>query len=132
MADGSSASRPSRREERNVPPSLQGLVSRVLRTGVVLSAALLLLGVVLEATVGRGSLLATPAPSSGGEFAALFQRGGAAALVLLGVLVLTATPLARVAISTTLFSAARDRTFAMITLFVLAILGATIVVGVLR
>lgn len=132
MAYDPSASRPSRREERNVPPGLQGLVTRVLRSGVVLGSALLLVGIVLEAIVGRGSLLASPAPSSGRGFTVLLQQGGAPVLVLVGILVLVATPLTRVAISTALFSAARDRTFAVITLFVLAILGATLVTGVLR
>lgn len=132
MADDPSASGPSRREERNVPPGLRGLVSRVLRSGVVLGSALLLVGLALEAAVGRGSLLASPAPSSGRGFTAVFQQGGAPLLVLVGILVLAATPLTRVAISTALFSAARDRTFALITLFVLAILGATIVFGVFR
>jgi uncharacterized membrane protein len=123
---------PRRHEERNVPPALQGLVSRFLRVGVLLSGALLLAAVVLEAATGHGSLLAFAAPSGGGGIGTFLEHGGAPALALLGVLVLIATPLSRVALSTALFAASGDRTFALITLFVLAILGVTIVVGVLR
>ncbi len=132
MTDGSPSSGPRRFEEQNVPPALQGLVSRVLRTGVALSASLLLAGILLEAATGHGGLLTTAGPSNATEFSALFQHGGAAALVLLAVIVLVATPLARVVVSTALFAASGDRTFAMITLFVLSVLGATIVVGALR
>lgn len=119
-------------EERNVPSALQGLVSRVLRTGVLLSSVLILAGAALEATVAHGSLLTAAVPVGAGGLAALLGHGGPAGLVLLGVIVLLATPLSRVVISTSLFAAAGDRTFTLITLFVLAVLGTTIVVGVLR
>jgi len=115
-----------------VPPALQGLVTRVLRAGVLLSGLLILSGAVLEAIVAHGSLLSTAAPSGAGGFGALLGHGGAAGLVLLGVIVLLATPLSRVVISTSLFAYSGDRTFTVVTLFVLAILGTTIVIGVLR
>jgi len=123
---------PRRFEERNVPRALQGLVSRVLRSGVLLAGALLTGGIVWEASVGQGSLLTASAPATGSGLVGLLHVGGPAALVLIGVLVLAVTPIARVAISVALFGAARDRTFTVITLFVLVVLGATIVVGVLR
>jgi uncharacterized membrane protein len=119
-------------EERNVPPALQGLVSRVLRSGVVLAGVLLTAGIVWEAAVAHGSLLASVAPASGAGLAQLLESGGPSALVLGGVFVLVATPLTRVAISAGLFATAHDRAFTVITLIVLAILGATIAVGVLR
>ncbi len=126
------AQTPRRVEERNVPPALQGVVSRVLRAGVLLAGVLLAVGVIWEAATGQGSLVGSPAPTTGGGLAHLLLLGGPSAMVLLGVLVLAVTPLTRVAISVALFSSARDREFTLITLFVLAVLGATIVVGVLR
>jgi uncharacterized protein len=123
---------PRRFEERNVPPALQGLVSRVLRSGVVLSAGLLLAGLVWEGAVAHGSLLSALAPSGASGFAASLGHGGPVGLVLLGVLVLLATPLSRVVISTGLFASSGDRTFAAITLVVLSVLATTIVVGILR
>jgi uncharacterized membrane protein len=130
MTASSPASAPKRFEERGVPPRLQGLVSRVLRAGVLLSGTLLLAGALWEASTAHGSLLDAAAPTGAAGFSELLGRGGAAALVLIGILVLLATPLSRVAISTTLFASSGDRTFATITLFVLAILAATIAVGV--
>jgi len=124
--------RPARYEERNVPPALQGLVSRVLRSGVILAAALLSIGVVWEGAAGRGLLLTATAPTTGSGFARLYDLGGPGTVVLAGVLVLVATPLARVTISVGLFASAKDRPFTAITLFVLAVLAATIAVGVLR
>jgi uncharacterized membrane protein len=124
--------RPARFEERNVPPTLQGLVSRVLRSGVSLAAALLSIGVVWEGAAGRGLLLTTTAPTTGPGFARLYDLGGPGIVALAGVLVLVVTPLARVTISAGLFAAAKDRPFTAITLFVLAVLATTIVVGALR
>ena len=132
MAEDTFSGPAHRQEERNVPPAMQGLVSRVLRTGVVLSASLLLAGVLWEAAVGQGSLLSALAPSSGTGFSLILGRGGPQALVLLGVGVLVATPLSRVAISMGLFAAARDRAFTAITLFVLSVLALTVILGALR
>jgi len=132
MSDPSPASVPRRFEERNVPPALQGLVTRVLRVGVLISGILILAGTVFEAVVAHGSLFSAAAPSAAGGLAALLGHGGPSGLVLLGVIVLLATPLSRVVISTSLFAASGDRTFALITLLVLAILGTTIVIGVFR
>jgi uncharacterized membrane protein len=123
---------PRRFEERNVPPALQGLVTRVLRSGVVLSGGLLLAGVLWESVVAHGSLLSALAPTGGSGFSSALRHGGPAGLVLLGVIVLLATPLSRVVISTGLFASSGDRTFAGITLFVLAVLATTIFFGILR
>ncbi len=132
MSASPPAVRPRRFEERNVPPALQGLVSRVLRSGVVLGGLLLAVGIVWEAAVGHGSLLTSLAPTTGPGLARFIGNGGPSALVLLGVLVLVVTPIGRVGLSAALFAAGRDRPFALITLFVLAILGATILVGALH
>jgi uncharacterized membrane protein len=115
-----------------VPPALRGLVGGVLRGGVLLSGGLLLVAIIWEAAVGHGSLLQSAAPGSGAGLSALLQHGGPEALVLLGLLVLLVTPLTRVAISVVTFTVVRDRSFLVITLFVLAILSATIALGVLR
>lgn len=123
---------PRRFEERNVPPALQGLVSRTLRGGVVLASVLMAAGVAWEAMVGHGSLLGAAAPTSGAGVSSLVHGGGPSVLVLVGVFILAITPLTRVLISVALFASVRDRAFTAITLFVLTVLAATIAVGVLR
>jgi uncharacterized membrane protein len=124
--------RPGRAEERNVPPALRGLVTRVLRTGVVLMIVLVGIGIVLFLSEGGGPLLSGPLVLSKGPVGALLGHATPGGFILLGLLVLVFTPLSRVILSVILFAKSRDRAFTGITLFVLLVLLATIAVGVLQ
>jgi uncharacterized membrane protein len=108
---------------------LQSIVSFVLRLGVNLAAAIVLLGAVVflyrhgheppHYAVFRGE--PTDLRTIGGivrDAAAFSGRG----LIQLGLLVLVATPVARVALSLVVFGAQRDRTYVVVTLIVLALL----------
>jgi uncharacterized membrane protein len=117
-----------RKEEQNVPPYLQGLVSRTLRTGVVAAGALLLTGTLLLAILPGASGWGATALSAT-TFAQNLLHLEPAAFLLLGVLVLILTPLTRVVISVVLFSAAGDRPFSTLTLVVLLILGLSVFLG---
>ena len=108
---------------------LQSMVSFVLRLGVNLAAAIVLAGAAVflarhgrelpHYTVFRGE--PSDLRTIGGIFSdatALRGRG----LIQLGLLVLVATPVARVAASLAVFALQRDRTYVVVTLIVLALL----------
>lgn len=101
-------------------------MSYVLRGGVIVSAAVIALGVLLfyiELLAGRITLAAAQAfpHSFGGELAAL-RTGSPVAVVVLGLLLLLITPVTRVAVSIVVFALEHDRLYTVITAIVLLIL----------
>jgi len=110
-------------------PRMQATVGNLLRVGVLLAAAVVLAGGVLylarhgaevpDYRVFRGqpaylkSLIGIVRSAL-----ALDPRG----VVQLGLLVLIATPIARVAFAAVLFAFERDRTYVLVTLLVLSLL----------
>jgi uncharacterized membrane protein len=122
----SGATSPGRREEAAVPPRYRGLISRLLRGGLLVALALVVVGIAGYALdgVGVGVSGTSARPTAVGLAPGAF--------VLAGLAVLIATPLARVGASVGLFAAAGDRDFVALTLFVLAVLAVTVLVGVLR
>jgi uncharacterized membrane protein len=127
-----------RRPPSPAPPpsqtlSMEILISRALRIGVTLSAALIVLGVALLLIRGPG--LAVPASlaqlNAGADlpltlsFRSILYGAAqlhATAVIELGLLVLILTPIARVAMTVVLFARQYDRTFVAITVVVLLIL----------
>lgn len=105
-------------------------ISHVLRGGVVLSAAIILLGVVLfylqMAITGHAILTY---PHSVIEVAQGLAHGEPLAVVALGLLILLLTPILRVAISIIIFALERDWLYTVITLVVLAILLVSLLLG---
>ena len=105
------------------------IIGALLRTGVILAAVVVLFGaVVFLAHHGREVLDYT---TFHGEPAALRRVGGIVhgaihlsgrALIQFGLLLLIATPVARVAFSAVGFAIERDYLYVGITLFVLAVL----------
>jgi uncharacterized membrane protein len=114
------------------------LLSKVLRAGVLLSAGIVLLGVVmLFVTQARSgyfshgvqgllaypaSAAAAPIDSSVADVIKGLQAGEPDAVISLGLLVLIATPIVRVAASVVLFLMQRDYRYVAITMFVLIVL----------
>ena len=108
------------------------LISTVLRSGVLTGLVLILLGTLM-------SFRRHPEYLSSAQELARLTRAGASfphtlydvgagllelrgqAIVTLGLLVLMATPVVRVAVSVVAFAAERDRTYVAITLTVLAL-----------
>lgn len=129
IARTSDQSPPPGSEEETVPRGLRRVITYNLRIGAGLAAVLILLGLVLltrdpasvyaMATV-RGSSFSLSGLGSG------LLHGQATAVLLLGFLVLIATPLTRVIISVVSFAVARDRAFTLLTVCVLLLLGATV------
>jgi len=106
------------------------LLSGILRVGVIAASALVLCGEILHLARHGG---ARPDFGSLGEnlpglagMAQLARESPGRGLVELGLLVLVATPVARVAFSVLAFAARRDWTYVAVTLLVLALLGASL------
>ena len=119
---------------------LELLISRLLLVGVITSVALIVIGMVvtfaqhpdyldssavLDSAVGPGATFPH-------EFNALWDstrqlRGEA--IVTIGLLILMATPVVRVAVSILAFTNHRDRTYALITAAVFCLLLLSLVLG---
>ncbi len=100
---------------------LNRIVAQSLRVGVLVSAVLSVLGLSLWAFGGFGGV-SVPAVLSVGVILRLAFAGDLTGIVYLGVIVLIATPIFRVAISSIYFAAERDRAYAGITILVLGML----------
>jgi len=116
------------------PESMNALIGGLLRYGVIISAVIIAIGTVLL-LLGSGSqevsqlVVYNPGQLPHGNFDPTLGHmvAGLATLdpqsiIELGVLVLLATPAARVLLSVLLFSAEGDRTYAYITAVVLVLL----------
>lgn len=100
---------------------LNRVISATLRAGVLTGALLSLAGLVLWALRGYASV----DPFSGLALTAVFSSailGNVVGIIYLGVTVLIATPLFRVAFSAVHFGMERDREYVALTLLVLAML----------
>jgi uncharacterized membrane protein len=92
-----------------------------------LTVLLLLGGLALFFAVGPGSVI--PARVGLGGLLRGLATADASAYLYLGIIVLLATPLVRVALSAGLFARSGDRPFSGITLLVLALLSLSVLVG---
>lgn len=114
------------------PDSMNVLIGEVLRYGVLLSASIIVLGTIgLIATQGSAdasALLQYPGsvsvnvPASPGALFSGLESFSPLPWIELGVMILMATPLSRVAISVFLFGAERDKLYVVITAVVLSLL----------
>jgi uncharacterized membrane protein YfcA/uncharacterized membrane protein len=124
--------------DQDVPPAphrslarqAELIISYVLRGGVLVSAAVILVGTILHYlrphAVDGGFPLTYPHTLS--DVLPALQSGSPAALITLGLLLLLATPVLRVAVSVMAFALERDWRYVTITLLVLALLLASILV----
>ena len=106
------------------------IISHVLRSGVIVSAAVILLGVLwfyLQMAITGHAALGYP-HTFGGIIRRLFH-GEPLALVALGLLILLLTPILRVAISIVVFALERDWCYTVITVLVLIILLVSLLLG---
>jgi uncharacterized membrane protein len=132
------SSRPVSREEleerstRPRGPTTELVISVVLRGGVLLSAAIITLGTALffwRALTGHGGAAESAFPHTLGDTLAGVGAGSPAAIIVLGLLVLLATPLLRIIVSAATFARERDWRYVAITLVVLAILLVSFALG---
>jgi uncharacterized membrane protein len=113
------------------------LLSRVLRSGVLLAGAIVLLGGIMylarhgaEPISYREFLGEPPSLSTLGGIGGAVGQFQAAAIIQLGLLVLIATPVMRVFLSVLAFARVKDWIYVAVTLVVLGILVFSFVGGV--
>ena len=117
-AAGQAAGRAARaREDR-----LEVIISRILQLGVLVSAAILVVGVALWALRGDSGYPPPGYPTRLADVARGLAELRPAAVVQAGLLVLLATPVIRVATSVVVFWTQGDRLFTVLTLTVLTLL----------
>jgi len=114
-------------DERQMDRFIGGL----LRAGVLASAVIVLIGAVISFWQGGAAPVTAfrsfaGAPASLRTMGAIIEQalhGNGRGIVQLGVLVLVATPIARVMLSVVAFAVQRDGAYVCVTLVVLAVLG---------
>lgn len=109
---------------------LEQIVGNLLRTGVVLSGAVVLAGGIWYLAAHAQSMprYHTFRPDVHGV-RALLQLPAPLAVILAGLLMLVATPVARVCFALVAFGLERDRIYVVVTAIVLAILLYSLVTG---
>jgi uncharacterized membrane protein len=118
--------------EKTAIEQTEMIISGVLRGGVLVSAAVIGIGVVdfyaRYASAGRG-ISDTPFPHTIAAVITGLGHGDPLAVVALGLLILLATPFTRVAVSILAFAVERDWVYTAITVLVLLILIISFVLG---
>ncbi len=108
--------------------AIETTAAYVLRAGVILSSAVIVLGVILQSLRGNPPFaLSAGLPKSLHTVFAAALAGESLATIQVGVLLLIATPWLRVILSLVQFIKAGDRTYTIISLVLLA----TMIVGLL-
>ena len=113
---------------RDATSRLRSAIHHVLRAGVVASGVLLVAG--LAAIWLRGETLPGGLPASFGAVIRGALRADGPSLLALGLLVLMSTPVARVAVLAAGWLLEGDRRFAAVALAVLAVLLASMALGI--
>ena len=122
------------------PRWVDRLIAYVLRGGVTISVIVVLAGLIITFVHHREYFRSRPAlgaltnpgasyPSTIGSVVEGVREGHGQAIVTLGLLLLIATPVARVAVSIAVFVIERDRLYVVITAVVLALLLLSFVLG---
>jgi uncharacterized membrane protein len=135
---------PRREPTREEDQRLEVAIAMLLRIGVIAAAVLVAIGGVLalhhpESAVPNYTVFHEPADHQGSSatvaihsISAVFQQlhtGTGASIIALGLLVLIATPIARVVFAVVGFARERDKLYTVISLIVLAILAFSLVHG---
>ena len=122
------------------PPWVDTAISSLLRTGVMISVAVVLTGLVFtfihhpqyvrsKSALGQLTDAGAVYPHRLRDVLAQVGEGRGQAIVMLGLLMLIATPVARVAFSIVAFAIERDRLYVSITAIVLALLLVSFAIG---
>ncbi|MGO8949388.1 MAG: DUF1634 domain-containing protein [Ktedonobacterales bacterium] len=103
-------------------PQAEVMISRVLRAGVLVSAGIICLGLIEFLFSPRSQARAQHVPVSFSAIWIGILHADPLAIILLGLVVLLATPVLRVAVSIVSFAMDHDRLYVGVTALVLAIL----------
>lgn len=104
------------------------IISYVLRGGVLISAAVILVGVILFYTRSGSAEAPLSYPHSLGAVLPALASGSPLGIITLGLLILLATPVIRVAVSIAAFALEHDWLYIGVTLLVLTLLLSSILV----
>ncbi len=104
-------------------------IGRILQVGVLASAAVILVGLVLLLATGSSGYPAGAFPSDPAQVLAGLAAGRPYAVISAGLLLLILTPVLRVGISVIVFVREKDRPFVGITVLVFLILVASFLLG---
>jgi len=122
---------PGEQQQTTLVRQAEIVISNVLRIGVFLSAAVIVVGAILYYAVGNGGA-AFSYPHTLGEVLPALRAGNFQAIITLGLLILLATPIVRVAVSIVAFILEGDWRYVGITTVVLILLlGSVFVLGAL-
>ena len=127
-------------EPQHEPPWVDIAISRLLRMGVVASTVVVLLGLTISfihhpaylsshTALGELTNARTIYPHRLNDVTALIRRGRGQAIVMAGLLMLIATPVARVAFSIVAFAIEKDHLYVFITVLVLTLLLTSFLIG---
>jgi uncharacterized membrane protein len=108
---------------------LENIIGNLLRAGVGLAAALVLAGGLWYLADNGGAELSYAHFAESGGIRTMFTLPAPQVLILAGLLVLVATPVARVIFSLLAFVLERDWEYVVLTAVVLAVLTYSILVG---
>jgi len=118
-------------QNKHKPLTITDFIGWILQGGVLLSTAVIVLGLLLAVLSPGGFSLqrAFLFPQTLNQIGAGLLAWQPQAVIMLGLLLLIATPIIRVAASMVAFAFERDRTYVIITLIVLAILLLSLLLG---
>jgi uncharacterized membrane protein len=108
---------------------IETIIGNLLRAGVALAAVLVLAGGVWYLADNSGAELSYAHFAESGGIRAMFTLTPPQVLILAGLLVLVATPVARVVLSLTAFALEKDWEYVGLTAIVLGVLTYSILVG---
>lgn len=119
---------------------VEALISTTLRAGVTISVVVMFTGIIFtfvhhrdyfssRPALGELTASATSFPHSVPDVLHGVARARGQAIAMLGILLLIATPVVRVAISVVLFAVERDRRYVLITSAVLLLLVISLLTG---
>ncbi|MGZ7443184.1 DUF1634 domain-containing protein [Paenibacillus sp. TH7-28] len=115
--------------EKNRAIEAEIVVSKMLRIGVILAAAVIIAGLLLFLVTGNTGYPGDTFPTSFGDIASGLVALKSAAIIQTGLLLLILTPVLRVFVSLFVFLAEKDYLFVLITAIVFVILIISFLLG---
>ncbi|AFS00820.1 DUF1634 domain-containing protein [Lentilactobacillus buchneri] len=111
---------------------VQLIIGKILRLGVIISATVMIIGLVLLIVKGNGGYPHNAFPTDFTQIWAGIAELKPYAIMMLGIFLLILTPVLRVVVSIYSFYREGDSLYVWITTIVLVILGISFVFGILR
>lgn len=111
---------------------VQLIIGKILRLGVIISATVMIIGLLLLIVKGNGGYPNNAFPTDFTEIWLGIAQLKPYAIMMLGIFLLILTPVLRVVVSIYSFYREGDNLYVVITTIVLVILGISFVFGILR